>query len=48
MTKEYLLLFRAVTDAIAALDRLREQLMAAQCAAEELYITREDSPAPAE
>lgn len=48
MTKEYLLLFNAITDAAERLEQLRDQLMAAQCAAEELYITREDPPAPAE
>ncbi len=48
VTKEYLLLFNAITDAAERLEQLREQLLAVQCAAEELYITREDPPAPAE
>lgn len=45
MTKEYLLLFGAITDAIAQLEQLRRQLMEAQCAAEEAYISAGDQPA---
>ena len=42
MTKEYLFLFNAVTDAILALESLRAELMAAQQTAEELYVESED------
>lgn len=38
ITQEYLLLFNAVTDAENTLLRLREDLIAAQQRAEELYI----------
>jgi hypothetical protein len=40
ITEEYLLLFNAVTDAENTLLRLREDLVAAQRRAEELYINR--------
>ena len=43
MTKEYLLLFNAVTDAIDALETLRQTLIKAQCAAEEIYISQDDA-----
>lgn len=39
---EYLCLFRAVTEAIEELDRLKADLMAAQRRAEELYVERTD------
>ena len=42
MTKEYVLLFSAVTDAIAELEELRELLIRAQQDAEEIYISREE------
>lgn len=42
MTKEYLLLFNAVTDAIAALEQLRERLILAQQKAEDAYLERTD------
>ena len=37
---EYALLFNAITDAIAALEKLSEALKAAQCEAEELFVSR--------
>lgn len=37
---EYFKLFNAITDAIRALERLCEQLKAAQAEAEEQYISR--------
>ncbi len=40
MTKEYLVLFNAVTDAIKALQDLQLALMTAQLTAEELYMER--------
>ena len=42
---EYLLLFNAITDAEAALERLRQQLMTAQQQAEELFILEEEHEA---
>lgn len=42
MKKEYCVLFNAITDALNALDRVRELLMSAQQEAEELYIEGED------
>lgn len=42
MNKEYCVLFNAVTDALNALERVRELLMSAQQEAEELYIEGED------
>lgn len=42
MNKEYCVLFNAITDALNALDRVRELLMSAQQEAEELYIEGED------
>lgn len=42
ISQEYLLLFNAITDAEAALERLRQELMTAQRQAEELFVeTRE-------
>jgi hypothetical protein len=43
ISKEYLLLFNAVTDAEEALQRLQVRLMRAQQAAEELYLDKEES-----
>ncbi len=40
MTKEYLLLFNAVTDAIKTLQELQITLMLAQQTAEDLYLER--------
>lgn len=40
--QEYVLLFNAITDAISALEALRERLMDAQIQAEEIYISREE------
>ena len=40
--EEYFRLFNAITDAISALDALRESLMNAQLHAEDIYISRED------
>ena len=52
ISKEYLLLFNALTDAEEALRKLREQLMVIQRQAEELYLEGTDAPeapaAPAE
>lgn len=48
ITKEYLLLFNAVTDAERALARLRETLLEAQRQAEELFLEEsggDESPA---
>ena len=47
VSKEYLLLFNAITDAEESLCRLRAELMAAQQQAEELYISA-DGPCPQE
>ena len=38
LSKEYLLLFNAITDAEETLARLREELMTAQRQAEELFV----------
>lgn len=40
LTKEYLLLFNALTDVEQTLQELRERVVSAQQAAEELYISR--------
>ncbi len=45
ISKEYLVLFNAVTDAVRALDQLREALAVAQRQAEELFLEGTD-PAP--
>ena len=42
VTKEYLLLFNAITDAEEALQQLRSNLIAVQQEAEELYIKAAD------
>lgn len=46
ISREYLLLFNAITDAEDALRRLQVSLMEAQRRAEELFIEEEDVPAP--
>ena len=48
ISKEYLLLFNAITDAEAALAQLRERLMDIQRQAEELYIAEGGEPEQAE
>ena len=48
ISKEYLLLFNALTDAEEALRKLREQLMEIQRQAEELYLEETDGPASQE
>lgn len=45
ISKEYLLLFNAMTDAEEALCQLRERLIDIQRQAEELYLEEEDAPA---
>ncbi len=48
ISKEYLLLFNAVTDAERALGQLREALVEAQRQAEELFLEEPDEyPSPA-
>ena len=44
ISKEYLLLFNALTDAEEALRHLREKLMEIQRQAEELYLEETDAP----
>lgn len=48
LTKEYLLLFNAITSAEEALEVLRLRLIEAQRQAEELYISRAGSAEPEE
>lgn len=43
LTKEYLILFNAITDTENALESLRQKLIAVQQLAEETYINRTDS-----
>ena len=43
ISKEYLLLFNAITDAEEALSQLREGLMAAQRQAEELFMDEKEA-----
>lgn len=43
ISHEYLLLFNAITDAESALERLRQELMAAQRQAEELFVESRES-----
>lgn len=43
-TKEYLFLFNTVTNLAQSLEELRNQLIAAQRDAEELYLLEEDDP----
>ena len=45
ISKEYLLLFNAMTDAEEALRQLRERLIDIQRQAEELYLEETDAPA---
>lgn len=42
ISKEYLLLFNTITDAIEELQRTQQQLISAQQKAEEIYISGED------
>ena len=42
LTKEYLLLFNAITDAEECLRQVRSTLMAAQQQAEELYMDKDE------
>lgn len=44
ISKEYLLLFNAMTDAEEALRQLRERLINIQRQAEELYLEESDTP----
>ena len=46
LSKEYLLLFNAVTDTERALSQLREALLDAQRQAEELFLEEESEPPP--
>ena len=46
ITKEYTLLFNALTDAEEALRQLSEQLISIQQQAEELFLERSDNEAP--
>ena len=41
MTKEYTMLFNGITQAIEELDRLREELIVLQRAAEEAYMAED-------
>lgn len=41
ITKEYLTLFQAITQAINTLDQVRQELLDAQILAEALYIDKE-------
>jgi len=43
ITKEYLILFNAITDTENALESLRQKLIAVQQLAEETYINKTDS-----
>lgn len=43
VTKEYLLLFNAITDAEETLRQLRSNLIAAQQRAEDLFVEEDDS-----
>ena len=43
MDTKYLLLFNAITDAISALDNLRDRLVAVQQESEEMYISSEEN-----
>lgn len=45
ISREYLLLFNAMTDAEETLRQLRERLINIQRQAEELYLEEEDTPA---
>lgn len=43
LSKEYLLLFNAITDAEEALTQLREELVAAQRQAEDLFLGEKEA-----
>ena len=43
ITQEYLVLFRAVTEAEQALETLRDRMIEAQQLAEEIYISRDEA-----
>lgn len=43
ITQEYLVLFRAVTEAEQALEELRNRMIEAQQLAEEIYISRDET-----
>ena len=43
ITQEYLVLFRAVTEAEQALETLRDKMIEAQQLAEEIYISRDEA-----
>ena len=43
ITQEYLVLFRAVTEAEQALETLRDRMIEAQQRAEEIYISRDEA-----
>lgn len=47
ISKEYLLLFNAITDAQESLDRIRAELLSAQQRAEELYLAQAEHREPA-
>lgn len=47
ISKEYLLLFNAITDAQESLDRIRAELLSAQQRAEELYLAQTEHREPA-
>ena len=42
LSKEYILLFNEISDAIEALDQIRERLILAQQKAEELFIAEDE------
>lgn len=44
ISQEYIILFRAITQAIASLDEMREQLVKAQLVGEQLYIEKTAEP----
>lgn len=48
ITKEYLFLFNTITDTESALEKLRQQLIAAQQRAEELFLAESDEEPPAD
>ena len=47
ISKEYLLLFNAITDAQESLERIRTELLCAQQRAEELYLAQDEHREPA-
>ena len=46
LSKEYLLLFNAITDAEETLAQMREDLIAAQQQAEELFMAKDEAVPP--